>query len=884
MARVLVAHVLPVSSDDEKQVVVEEARLDVFREFYRELFNGVRREAHGFYEENVEGRGGGALARWVGLLSDLIVMYTRLSLTATVTIPGSRGYVGYSPHELFWVWRLSNDLVSLGYGGDELRRVFAEFFSTELTEVDQKRVSEYFKKSMPSFLGLVFKLSTSPGAFHKALDAFARVPADTRPGLNSAKLIAHMLSVSAIAYVKSESRGLSMLDREVLRLSSLLHDIGKPGAWEAGVPHTEAGGEEAERFLRCLLPDELVDAVKELVKWHHDPSRLAEEARLPGGLVVKLRRVGSLVREADRDASSLDRLVEAVAPAVAKALGDDVGKVRRYLTGSGRDAWEYWASVGEERLRRASEEAVKAIVGPGPAPAEPPAIEGCNVLAADVRGIQSFIRREKIPAMIGGSVLVDYVSSYLLPRVVCEELGVAPECVITSGGGEAKAVCSEKVVEAELEARLRSRLDELTGRVGPGVSVAVVKMYKDWAYTNRLLAARLAAKKLVYRPGPRVVRTGYEVYCEFCGERPVNPNGDGVRVCNQCSKLEKFGREYYVGWKLNVLGEEEGLEELPERLMEWLSGARDWRRESLGLAVVKLDGNNMGVLVSSMPTLSSAYEASIRIDSGLKKGLTELFKRLAEACLRDVLSRVYVGLLYWGGDDMLALWPAWVSIPASLTISYWFWRSLGLTTQLSVGIVVGKPKHNLWSLLDSSAKMLSVCKKRSRDEVRGRTSVASGGGSPFYIALAYSEQMLHPSLLDDLLRDYEEFSRQPYSSLDETAELLTLSGLIEPGSTSGTVKELIERVWGGLARKGFVDDVRRSLDVAREALTLMSKRNKYERNKYEFVAYAARQSARLDRDEPRRASCYREAAKASLRGSYPAFDVVQVCKMLGEKP
>ncbi len=254
----------------------------------------------------------------------------------------------------------------------------------------------------------------------------------------------------------------------------------------------------------------------------------------------------------------------------------------------------------------------------------------------------------------------------------------------------------------------------------------------------------------------------------------------------------KFRLERLRGLGYDVNRELSDLHELMERLIEWFSGHREWRERGGEVAIVKADGNAIGRFMGTSLSLTDAMERSLRVDFGLKLGLFKLFTELAKC--DEALKRVFTGLMYAGGDDILAIWPSYIAIPVALYVAYWFWWMVGGVTQLSIGIAVGKPKHNIWALLNTSNFLLNKSKSVPRTLRLSNPDIL--GSVIASISFLHSEQQLFESDADYMLRTYgnKKLSLQPY--------LLTTPNIVPKlrGAYQGIFNDLSDVVVGNKSK------------------------------------------------------------------------------------
>jgi len=934
--KVYTGNISPLIDSNGRELYVLESNLRRFNEYVREMLNILNEESFGRVLEKILTESPNALgiAKALKLVNDVIVTYyKRLFTTAPLPPPKNGSTEAYvlTPADLLYSTVMAEDMGFLEY------EAVREFIETPLLSIRYDVLEKFNEATLRLLGGLkkVFKVRSAEEVYRDFIDIVMSVPADTRPGLNTSKLIPHVLLTSAIATTRylsthanpgrlDESVRLSM---ELLRISALLHDVGKPESWERQERHSRVSAAYAEKVLSMLsnagmkASEKLMNSgrnseavalqeglktvgevVLELIRRHHTPGKVSKKIVSICGARVDVSELANIINTADRAASASDRLTETVADIltrspVIKSKGLSRREILEKLYGTGSEVWGFWREFSEEEVRSLTEfvaqELGKSLLKPA---WEARAVEGIYILALDVRAIQEFIRRESLKAMVAASTSIDFLTLYLLPHALTQALHIPLESIVFSGGGLVLALVPRWADDDVIEKTLTQAREGL----GAGVDVAYAKapFTIPWILTQRKLYARLAARKalLVSCGDIRGIRLGTEVICESCGRRPASENVKYLgKVCSECSKLHEFGRHMYISYKLSILerlgygkaGEyldKEVLDKLYVRLMEWLSGARDYVTEGKYIAAVKLDCNSIGTYMAGALSPSEAYLRSIRVDLGTKLGIYKLFESIAglsklgksvsssdesssedsKLSPEDLLCRVFSGVLYAGGDDLLAILPSSIAIPAVISVAYWFWKVVG-SRVVSAGIACGKPKHNVWALIDTADELLHNSKKLYRVD-----ALRTGSPTPaiLYIHFELGTQQLLPTAPKEAKRLYQGTGlyREPYvvplSGSPSMNSLIRLLNLVLPMKSEllsvndenieALVRDLLMLGYGGGTHIRDVKDVR---DVASNMLIDLSP-NVIARNYGEawpaMVAKLARLATNDTNNKPRR--------------------------------
>lgn len=598
------------------------------------------------------------------------------------------------------------------------------------------------------------------------------IPADTRPALNTANLISHLLLTSAIAWSMAVNTGIN--DRKtlaLLRLATLLHDIGKPFKYR---DHVRASVEVAERLLSGLLPREDIEFICGCIRDHHSPKT----------------EYGRIISEADRTASAIDRLRKLIDQSDyfkdIKCKLEDAARALDYdnLYEAFED-WNFWQRIYDEYdrdlIRSLSEKFVRRIreitenltIIPPKLESNTGRVEPTDlrVLLIDVGGIQNFIYRSySLRQIAAASLVIDtlvmaYTVAYL-QWVMSAKYWLPYEVFLYTAGGNIELLIPYKLVDG-----VKNEVSKLNRRLtldyGILLRTADVELYKDKIYSETVkeLMAGMSISKIHIDYGrypvaiPKTTERGVRNVCQFCfmeppTERLSTPEGE-VDVCGVCYNLHDIGfnihfREKYES-EINICGRfyrPEKVFDIPwdggeapikasERIMEIISGHDREELEELGgrarmrnIAVVKVDGTLMGPLMATCLSIADAYERSARIDIALKKSIEAAVHEIYNGVVKEfgeideakdaakVAVSIKMGILYAGGDDAVILAPSWASPLIALVLGREFLYNLGCVRGLSIGVAVASPKANIWALIDASSKLMDAAKKEARKRVK----------------------------------------------------------------------------------------------------------------------------------------------------------------------
>ncbi len=676
-------------------------------------------------------------------LADSIVAFFKAPLLIDPYASG----VYPTPYRIYWLWLISRFD----------RKIFDLFFARPLEEVYEAFYEGIFNalKDGRNVFGNAWLLNVLNVLFddkthEEVFEAFMKLPADTRVGLNSSSLIVHLLLTSAITAIR-EDKG-----RNILRIAALLHDIAKPYSWFTGVSHVGKSVEIAKDLLRDIVDDDKLREILEAIRRHHEK--------------------GGRLYEADRDSASIDRIVDLVAGFIAGKLGVDVGEVRDKLLRSGDEVREFWSKIPLDKLRELCEETARILQDPEAYRAragldiKPRQVRDVYVWMIDIRGIQEFIyESEDLKSLIAASHILDLIVYYVIPRILYEEFGVVPEAIVYAGGGIIEFLwrdMDEESVADSIRSGIRRILHKGFTRDVIDVAIAKYPLFDYWPATVGNLSARVSSKKILLKEelDSCVERFGFERLCSICRKRPATENVHGEYLCEICKFKEEVGKAHRETILWNIALNQESKEKIvSEYLMEYLAGhdveeiLGSEIKRILNLAIIKADGNAAGIFMSKSFSISSAVEKSLRLDLALKNAYRRLFRALNEID-NDEAKRVQLGILYAGGDDTVAIVPSWMAIPASLILIEEFWKGMGGACSLSVGVIASNAKYNIWGTISASESLLARCKRKFRQlqSVRDVQGVLS-----FYFV---ERGIISGSVVNTLLNNYTslKLSNQPF--------------------------------------------------------------------------------------------------------------------------
>lgn len=617
-------------------------------------------------------------------------------------------------------------------------------------------------------------------------------PADTRPGSNTSSLIIHMLTVSAIASAIYQYRNQWIMpEREdklqMLRLVSLFHDVGKMKDWHK---HESISSELLQEILNEHCEREASEIVKKAssIIVRHEEDELYK-----------------IFKRADRLASSLDRLL-LLGPKLMPqgwASMERMAINKGYNINNAINDWKFWEAFTCDDIVTFTKEFCQnasRIDKDNPIFVLSDHDEKTNeikICRLDFKGIQSFIYSNNLRVMNGASRIVDIVTNVLIPFYLVKN-GLLAESILYYGGGNLTLLVPAHILDDNTSNSPIQRCVDYFSTFNINLNYGTSFLYQNFTLINHNIDKDLASKKLFSLHDESIYHNLAKL-CESCNNRPVDiltkaRSEQEKNMCNQCRKKFTIGNDYHFDQKIRTLLkglETDTINRLKDYIMEYIGGhsideiKEGSLEEYKNIACIKIDGNILGQLMASSISITDAYERSIRIDASLKEAFHNFLSRLKRDELSEYLRRVIMGIMYMGGDDAMILVPSTIALPLSLYMINEYYLNMGAKSTLSIGIAVGKPKHPVQLLKESSEYLLDeICK----EEVRRYASNVhmNANDIDFRGAIAFwsaNGSSMNPNILDSIMttiRD-EALSMQPYiiSNKDHESSIYKLLAILD---------------------------------------------------------------------------------------------------------
>ncbi|ACP54869.1 metal dependent phosphohydrolase [Sulfolobus islandicus M.16.27] len=616
------------------------------------------------------------------IFADLISIIYKLPMVISY-VPSNRLS---TPHEYFFTYIVYrhmadsipvNDIVSL------------------LKKLEEQR------KAMEEVLGYAKTL-------RRIYEKLLHVPADTRPGYNFTSLASHLQLSSILVWLLQKGS----VDLNYLRIAALLHDLGKLFNPTQHVIESIKILNEVIEGAECLKSN--LTRVKSLVEQHHAP-------------------LETILNDADRLAAATDRFSEIVKGAINNT------KIREcYNWCYGKDAktkecMECLEKYGKETYSEESKGLYEVIYSEINKAFNGQKTEGNPIgylVYVDFPGIQRFITSfPKLREMSFASFLVDFVTSVYsfiaLDQAYYEKTGkksrIPVEALLSGYGGHSYIIVrsdfgSKDDVKTILGSTSSSALSKLDIRLDVKVvDFAYEKYVRNYKEIYDEMKSKSYERYLISGDG-KIYSYGLHRVCDNCGVRPAVDVVEDEYLCETCKLVRELSRDrgfmaklkstYYLveeGKESNApISPQEHIkfdpkdnETFSKYAMEIIAGYRNIS-DTKYVAFIKADGNNAGKIFGNTITFSEYVDKSFRLDYGVKKmfydTLLDILRASGdESVKKDLVSRILLGVLYLGGDDITILAPSAIAVPFATKM---FKRSLEYTGfTFKVGIISVKPDH-----------------------------------------------------------------------------------------------------------------------------------------------------------------------------------------------
>ncbi|MCD6465173.1 type III-B CRISPR-associated protein Cas10/Cmr2 [Candidatus Bathyarchaeota archaeon] len=317
---------------------------------------------------------------------------------------------------------------------------------------------------------------------------------------------------------------------------------------------------------------------------------------------------------------------------------------------------------------------------------------------------------------------------------------LGPECILFAAGGSILALCPPNRVEEALDGVKRSFEEASDGEVT--ITTSYVEAGGEEIRREFGAVWKKAREKLRFEKSRRMnirradLPEGLEA-CDVCGIRawshedaerilPLDASPRPERLCDKC-------------WNLREMREAKGV---------WLN---DIKRNSNFVGCIKADGDNIGVLMSGRLFREiDKFSTPSRISA-----LSDILHKTCERKFGQIISKFGGKIVYAGGDDLLAFVPGESALEAAKEIYLKFRREMAGKCTMSAGIAIFHYKLPVYVGVEAAGKLLS----KAKGDGKNRVAFAIVGGSGITVSELDRVRSMKWSNLDNLL-EVADFMRK----------------------------------------------------------------------------------------------------------------------------
>ncbi|MEM1673525.1 MAG: type III-B CRISPR-associated protein Cas10/Cmr2 [Candidatus Bathyarchaeia archaeon] len=320
---------------------------------------------------------------------------------------------------------------------------------------------------------------------------------------------------------------------------------------------------------------------------------------------------------------------------------------------------------------------------------------------------------------------------------------LGPECVLFAAGGSILALCPPNMAQSALEGVKKSFEEKSGGRVTITISYVKVRGEKirgDFGSVWEKAQQNLRAEKSKRIPVRQISLPEGSETCDVCRaeawssedkERilPYDASPRPERLCDKCLELRERGKGV------------------------WLE---DIKGESNFVACIKADGDNIGFFMSGAG-FKKAGKASTpsRIST-----LSDLLHKTCEEGFKEIIGEFKGRVVYAGGDDLLAFVPGEHALEAAKKVYLKFRDEMAGECTMSAGIAFFHYKLPVYVGVESANYLLS----KAKGEGKNRVAFAIIGGTGITPSELDEVNSIEWSKLDTLLEIIGFMSRADVAS------------------------------------------------------------------------------------------------------------------------
>ncbi|MBC7130574.1 type III-B CRISPR-associated protein Cas10/Cmr2 [Candidatus Bathyarchaeota archaeon] len=314
------------------------------------------------------------------------------------------------------------------------------------------------------------------------------------------------------------------------------------------------------------------------------------------------------------------------------------------------------------------------------------------LLSGDADRISSFVNESlRLPDLNARSMLINEATK-AAGEAVSRLLG--PECLLYAAGGSFLAISPPEMAEKVLDEAKNAFEDNTGGRVTLTVShvVADGEKFKTaygevWREAQRAMRLKKGQRINI----PKVKASEDRDVCDVCGKvdaaktdeqkvLPIDATPRPERLCDFCWELREKGK----GVELDKLKDEANM-----------------------VACIKADGDSIGGVFAGETFRDGKSKTPSRIST-----LSELINDICRFKLKKIVesSSEEKNVIYTGGDDLLAFVPGQVALKVASEVLKSFEENMAEQVSMSAGVAIFNYKQPVYTALEASDFLISEVK------------------------------------------------------------------------------------------------------------------------------------------------------------------------------
>jgi len=320
------------------------------------------------------------------------------------------------------------------------------------------------------------------------------------------------------------------------------------------------------------------------------------------------------------------------------------------------------------------------------------------LLSGDADRVGSYIAKSvRLPDLRARSGRIKQATEQAV-AVIAKEMGV--ECVIYHGGGGFLSL----TIPEKAEKLRRASEDSFTESIGGQATITVsrvdvngLRIQRNFGSLWEEASKALRRAKLEKEPlMPNSVEEG-SILCDVCREN-VGTHESGTlyidaaqraeMLCNVCAKIREEGR---TGRSLDEI-----------------------KGKSNSIAVIRVDGDNIGSILDGTSLKTKFDKAQT---PGRLATLSRLIHESCEKDMSEIIQRANGLTIFAGGDDVLAITSGEMGLSKALEIAERFSEKCAHEATASAGVAISDYRLPIYSPLEVSSSLLQQAKDDGRNGV-----------------------------------------------------------------------------------------------------------------------------------------------------------------------